>query len=117
MRVPEAFHFQRNTLAPARVQAGSTATRHALQIEGSAEVRGLEGITRDFQGVGARVDDTERLQESQKKLGQPCYGMPIGELFGSARQPPVDMLRIPAEDEIVHIAQERGRGGVHDEEN
>ena len=68
MRITEAFHFQRNTLAPARVQAAPSTARHALQIEGRAEVRGLEGITRDFQGVGARVDDPKRLQESQKKL-------------------------------------------------
>ena len=117
MRVTEAFHFHSNRLPATRVQARPRAAGHPFQIECSAEARGLEGLARDFQRVGARVNDPQRLQQAQKALAQPRDWMPIRELLGSARQPPVDLLRVAAADEIVHVAQSGGRGGVHDEEN
>ena len=75
-------------------------------------MRGLEGLARDFQRVGARVDDPQRLQQAQKELAQSSDGVTIWKLLRTARQPRVDLLRVAAANEIVHVAQKGGRGGV-----
>ena len=117
VRRAQPWHLQRNTLPTARVEAAARTARHPFQIECSAEVRGLEGLARDFQRVGARVDDPKRLQQAQKELAHSSDGMTIWILLTSAGQSPVHLLRRAAADEIVHVARRGRRGGVHDQEN
>ena len=117
MRVPEALKFQRDSLAPARVQARPCTARDPFQIECSTEVRGMKVSTRHFNGVAARMYDPKRLQDSQEKLGRSLDGVPVWVLLRSACQSRINQLGIPAYDEVVHVAKGRCRGGVHEDEN